>query len=152
MRVEPGRALPGEEILVTVAYRRVPGKLPSLPLLLRLRFEDTKYFEHAKPYPGDKYVRRYRERRGGAFHRFRIDRRPFDGYFAPAQWRENEDCFDQFKIRLPVGLGETDYEVQWQLVEEPLFANFSVRDFLFNDDSYVGEPCAKIEVRQHVVR
>ena len=25
----------------------------------------------------------------------------------------------------PSGLGETDYEVQWQLVEEPLFANFS---------------------------
>ena len=152
MRIEPREVLPGEEMLATVAYRRLRGARPSFPVVLRLRFEDKKYFEAARGYPGDKYVRRYRERRDGVFRRFRIDHRPFDGYFPPGEWRENGDCFEQFKIRLPVGLGETDYEVQWQLVEEPLLPNFSIRDFLFNDDSYVGTPCTKIEVRRHVVR
>lgn len=152
MRLEPGKALPGEAVLVTVAYRRRPGERPSFPLLLRLRIEDKKYFEDARDYPGDKFVRRYRERKDGVFRRFRIDHRPFEGYFLPGQWRENEDCFEQFEIRLPVGLAEADYEVQWQLIEEPLLPNFSVRDFLFNDDSYVGNPCAAIEVRKHVVR
>jgi hypothetical protein len=152
MRIEPREVLPGEEILATVAYRRVRGARPSFPVVLRLRFEDKNYFEKARDYPGDKYVRRYRERRDGVFRRFRIDHRPFDGYFPPGDWRENVDCFEQFKIRLPVGLGETDYEVQWQLVEEPLLPNFSIRDFLFNDDSYVGTPCTDIEVRRHVLR
>jgi hypothetical protein len=152
MRIEPREVLPGEEMLATVAYRRLRGARPSFPVVLRFRFEDKKYFEAARGYPGDKYVRRYRERRDGVFRRFRIDHRPFDGYFPPGEWRENGDCFEQFKIRLPVGLGETDYEVQWQLVEEPLLPNFSIRDFLFNDDSYVGTPCTKIEVRRHVVR
>jgi hypothetical protein len=152
MRIEPEKTLPGEAVRVTVAYRRLRRAEPAFPLVLRLRFEDRGYFERAREYPGDKYVRRFRERTGGGFHRFRIDHKAFDGYFLPGEWPEGGDCFEEFELRVPTGLSETDYEVQWQLVGEALLPNFSIRDFLFNDDSYVGTPCTEIEVRRHVVR
>lgn len=152
IRFDPRSGLPGESVRVTLAYRGAEEYRPELPMSLRLRFEDREYFDLSAEYPGDKYVRRYRERRDGAFRRFRIDHRPFGGYYRADEWPLSRDCFEVFDIRLPRYLNETNYEVQLQLVEEPLLPNYSVRDFLFNDDSRVGEACAEIEIKKYLVR
>lgn len=150
--VNPRPALPGERALLTAVYRREPGPRPTLPLSLQLRFEDDAYFDRALRFPGDKYVRRFRERQDGEMRRFRVDRTPFLGYFRPEEWPEEHDCYDTFELHLPSNLGEKTYRVKWRLVEETLLPNFSVRDFIYNDDSFEGSPCAEIEVRRHVVR
>ena len=69
-----------------------------------------------------------------------------------AEWPGSRDCFEVFDIRLPTDLNETNYEVQLQLVEEPLLPNYSIRDFLFNDDSRVGKACTEIEIKKYLVR
>lgn len=149
---DPRVALPGERIGVAAAYRRLPGQTPPLPLLLRIRVEDRDYFEEAARYPGDKYVRRFLERRRGELRRFRIDRTPFAGYFRPEEWPEDRTLYDAFDARLPLGLAEADYRIEAELMEETLLPNFTIGDFLFNEDSYRGEACTNIEVRRHVVR
>jgi hypothetical protein len=150
--IDPRIPLPGERVTATAVYRRGVGASPKLPLSLRLRFQDKKYFERAARFPGDKYVRRFLERRDGAFRRFRVDRTPFDGYFRPEEWPEEHSCYDDFEVQIPANVDETTYEIQWRLVEETLVPNFSIRDFLYNEDSDVGSPCTEIEIRRHVVR
>jgi len=152
MGVDPRKTLPGETLHVTVGYRREPGAKPRLPVTLRLRFEDKAYFERAWSFPGDKYVRRFRERQEGIFRRFRVDHEPFGGYLAAQEWPDDRHCYEEIEVRLPRALGETVYEIQWQLVEEPLLPNFAFRDFLFNEDSYAGSPCTEVEVRRQLVR
>lgn len=148
----PRTVVPGERLRMTAVYRRGPGARPVLPPVLKLRFEDKTYFERAARFPGDKYVRRFLERRDGELRRFRIDRTPFEGRFRPEEWPEDADCYDVFEFRCPAAAVETTYEIEWRLVEEPLLPNFSVRDFIFNEDSYGGSPCTEIAVRRHVVR
>jgi hypothetical protein len=150
--VDPAEALPGEKVRITVGYSREREAVPVFPVVLRLRFEDKAYFDAARRFPGDKYVRRFRERREKIFRRFRIDREPFDGYVAAWEWPDDRECYEEFDARLPSALGEAVYEVRWQLAEEPLLPNFAVRDFVFNEDSYAGAPCGEIEIRRQLVR
>jgi len=152
MGVDPRKTLPGETLRVRVGYRREPRTKPLLPVTLRLRFEDKVYFEEAWRFPGDKFVRRFRERQEGIFRRFRVDHKPFGGYLTAQEWPDDRLCYEEIEVRLPRALGETVYEIQWQLVEEPLLPNFAFRDFLYNEDSYAGSPCAKIDVRRQLVR
>jgi hypothetical protein len=152
LRFSPTRNLPGEKVRVSVSYRGAEEFRQTLPLSLRLRFEDSEYFETAAEFFGDKLLRRYRERRDATFKRFRVDHRPFGGYYRPAEWPISRDCFEIFDLRLPTDLGEGAYEVQIQLVEEPLLPNYAVRDLFYNDDSRVGATCTKIEIRRQLVR
>jgi hypothetical protein len=150
--VEPDVALPGETVRVTVGYRGGTGKLSSFPVTLRLRFEDKRYFETARRFPGDKYLRRFRERHEKIFRRFRVDHEPFGGYLRAREWPEDRICYEEIEVRLPRALAETVYEIRWQLAEESLLPNFAARDFLFNQDSYAGSPCAEISIRRQIVR
>jgi hypothetical protein len=152
MSISPQVAVPGEAVRLSLAYRRQAGSISAWPLALRLRFENKAYFDRSRRFPGDKHVRRFRERREGAFQRFRMDRKPFDGYFPAHRWPDVGFCYETFEVHLPVALDESVYEVQWQLVEETLLPNFSLRDFLFNDDSFEGTPCVELDVRREVVR
>ncbi|MBP2680796.1 MAG: hypothetical protein H6Q78_659, partial [Candidatus Krumholzibacteriota bacterium] len=152
MGVAPAEALPGETVRVTVGYRRDPRVAQALPLTLRLRFEDRRYFETARRFPGDKYVRRFRERQEKIFRRFRVDHEPFGGYLRVTEWPDDRTCYEEVDVHLPRALGEAVYEVRWQLAEESLLPNFAARDFLFNEDSYAGTPCAEVSVRRQIVR
>ncbi len=145
-------ALPGETVRVTVGYRGGTGKVSSFPVTLRLRFEDKRYFETARRFPGDKYLRRFRERHEKIFRRFRVDHEPFGGYLRAREWPEDRICYEEIEVRLPRALAETVYEIRWQLAEESLLPNFAARDFLFNQDSYAGSPCAEISIRRQIVR
>ncbi|UCH83859.1 MAG: hypothetical protein JSW50_15705 [Candidatus Latescibacterota bacterium] len=152
IRIDPPVALPGEEVKVTVSYRRAGESVPAFPLWLHLRFEDSDYFDTAGVYPGDKYVRRYRERRDAAFRRFRVSRRVFDGFYPVQAWPWTGDSYERFTVRLPTDLVETVYEVQCKVTEEALLPNFAFADFVYNDDSYVGTPCTHLEIKTFTTR
>ncbi|MEJ2722328.1 MAG: hypothetical protein P8181_14505 [bacterium] len=152
IRLDPQVALPGEDVEVTVAYRRAGDRVPDFPLVLNLRFEDREYFETAKSYPGDKYVRRYLERHGGAFRRFRISHRLFDGFYPVRDWPWAGECYERFAIRLPTDLAESVYDVQCLITEETLVPNFTLADFVCNEDSYVGTPCTTLRIKRVISR
>jgi hypothetical protein len=152
MGVEPWEALPGETVRVGVGYGGGGHPGYSFPLTLRLRFDDRRYFETARRFPGDKYLRRFRERRENVFRRFRVDHEPFGGYVRVSEWPPGRNCYEEIEVRLPRSLGEAVYDVRWQLAEETILPNFAVRDFLFNEDSYAGSRCAEISVRKQIVR
>jgi len=65
---------------------------------------------------------------------------------------ERPFLYEEIEVDLPRALGETVYEIQWQLVEEPLLPNFASAIFSTNEDSYAGSPCVKIDVRRQLVR
>ena len=146
MKVLTPQALPGEEVRVVVAYRKNRQRATHLPPKLHLRFEDSEFFDSAGVYPGNKYVRRFRERQTAVFYRFRIDHTPFDGLYTTDLWPIGQEIFEEITIRLPTDLRQTTYEIQYTLTDDPLIANFSLRDLLFNDDSFVGPVCGEIEV------
>ncbi|UCG53484.1 MAG: hypothetical protein JSW58_08000 [Candidatus Latescibacterota bacterium] len=152
IRIDPPVALPGEKVEITVAYRMAGGESVRLPLGLHIRLEDKSYFDETKRYPGDKYVRRYRERRDAAFRRFRFDHRLFRGLYPPHLWPWEAECYERFTVRLPTDLLETVYEVQCKISEEPLVPNFSFWDFVSNEDSYVGTPCTELRIQRQVIR
>ena len=147
--VEPPEALPGETVRLTVSYRRHDKPRSPLPLKLHVRLEDREYFAHARRYPGDKYVRRFGERRQAAsFRRFRFDHVPFGGLLTPDMWPLEKDIYETITLRLPVDLRETVYDIELKLVHDTLIPNFALRDLVFNDDSYGGEVCARIKIRR----
>jgi len=148
-RVSPQPVVPGEIVEFTVAYRRSDDVAFGLPLRLHIRLEDTEYFDHTSRYPGDKFVRRYRERRRGTFVRFRIELTPFGGVFEPDTWPIGRDIYESARVRLPTDLRDGDYRIEITLERAPLIANFGVRDFLFNDDSYRGVSCGTLRVKRN---
>jgi hypothetical protein len=152
IKVSPRVALPGEKVNVTIGYRRDRDLESPMPLLLHLRFEDSSYFDSSRSFPGDKWLRRFRERREGAFRRFRLDRRPFAGLYPAVMWPLGLDVFETFEYRLPGALEETDYEIQVKLAQETLIPNFSIRDLFYNDDHYAGTACGDITIRRQVSR
>jgi len=152
IRVHQPTAVPGEKISITVVYRKNRELAIPLPLRLYLRFENPKYFEASRSFAGDKFLRRYRERRDAAFERFRIDRTPFEGLYTPDMWPVGQSVHETFSVRLPTDLNETRYEIQYRVEPYPVIPNFSVRDLLFNDDSFAGRACSEIEIRKSVTR
>jgi len=89
-------------------------------------------------FPGDKLVRRIRERREGVFRRFRVDHEPFEGYVAAEAWPDDRLCYEEIEVRLPGALGETVYEIHGQLVEETSAPQFCIPRFSLHRDSYAG--------------
>lgn len=146
LRVEPVPAVPGEKIRVTISYQRDSAIESPLPLLLYIRLEDTSYFERTARYFGDKIVRRARERRSGAFVRYRFDHRPFGGVYAPDMWPLGVEVTESVTLQLPVALADTEYALQVKLTHETLIPNFSIRDIFYNDDHYTGYSCGEVPI------
>ena len=74
------------------------------------------------------------------------------GLYPPDLWPIGLDVCDSYTIRLPTDLSEITYEMQYKLVEAPLIPNFSARDLLFNDDSFVGRVCSSLQIRKFTTR
>ena len=145
--IDPPSGVAGEKVTMTVAYRRnkeVPAV--SMPLKLRIRMEDPEYFAGARHYIGDKYVRRFRERRDALFHRFRFDRKPFGGLLHESLWPLGGTVCETFELTLPTDLRESEYVLHLRLDHEPLVPNFALKDLFFNRDSYVAPACARISI------
>jgi hypothetical protein len=149
--VTPKTTLPGERVILRIAYEKLKEVDFSLPLKLYIRF-DRVDLSCEMCYPGEKYVRRYRARRSGIFKRFRVDHRPFQGIYAPDIWPIGNEVAEAIPIDLPINLQPGHYTVQLKLIEDSLVPNQSYRDFLYNEDGYSGAICATMDVREFLVR
>jgi hypothetical protein len=150
--VKPRKVLPGEEVTVSVNYRKNSDSSSHLPLKLVIRFENEELEARFGNYPGSKIVRRTRERMGGYLARFRHDRRVFDGFYPERLWPLGAPVVETFKIKLPSSLLEGEYSVQVKLARETLLPNFRLRDFIRNRDTYTGVPCTGLRVVRTLMR
>ena len=131
---------------ITLGYRRDIDTPFGLPSLLHVRF-DNDTVAHAKPVIGDKYVRRFQERRGGYVARFRADMQPGRGVFEPDLWPIGTPLREVFPFVIPQNAMAGRYQVEVAVVRDSLLPNFHARDLLFNRDHYSGTACATFEVR-----
>jgi hypothetical protein len=147
----PEEALAGEEVELSISYRRDNEPPSGLPLVLLLRFEQIDYFGSRRPYPGDRYVRLLGERRGGRV-RFDMLHMPFGGFFTPDMWPIGRDSYETVPIRLPRDLREGHYAVQIEIGYGEWSSNVAARDLLYNEDSHGGYRCADVRVRHFLTR
>ena len=148
--VSPARVLPGDSVVVTIGYRRDEPCAFGFPFVIHLRFDHASV--PARPvFPGEKYVRRARERWSGSFVRFRADVRPGHGVFEPDAWPMGTQLCERFVVAVPVAARLGNYRVEVKVERESLLPNFHIDDLLFNRDHYSGTPCATLVVAGAVV-
>jgi len=143
--MSPARVLRGDSVVVTMGYRRDGPCAFGFPFVIYLRF-DHSTVPAQRGYPGEKYVRRGRERSSGSFVRFRADVRPGHGVFEPDVWPMGVDLCERFVVAVPGAARPGTYRVEVKVERESLLPNFHIDDLLFNRDHYSGTPCATLVV------
>jgi hypothetical protein len=148
--VSPARVLPGDSVVVTIGYRRDEPCAFGFPFVIHLRFDHASVPQR-RGYPGEKYLRRARERWSGSFVRFRTDVRPGHGVFEPDLWPMGAELCERFVVGVPAAARPGTYRVEVNVERESLLPNFHIDDLLFNRDHYSGTPCAALVVADGVV-
>ena len=143
--ISPPAASPGDSVKITLGYRRDVDTPFGLPSLLHVRFDHERLVE-ARSFVGDKYVRRFQERRGGYVSRLRADMQPGRGVFEPDLWPIGTPLREVFPFVIPQHALPGRYQVEIVIVRDSMLPNFHARDLLFNRDHYSGTPCASFEV------
>ncbi len=149
--VFPEEALAGEEIELSIRYRRDSEPPSELPIILRVRLEKVDYFSSQRSYPGDRYVRLIGERGGGRV-RHDILHMPFGGFFTPEMWPIGRELYETVPIRLPRDLREGTYALRFEIGYGNGSSNVTMRDLLYNEDSYDGTRCVDVRVRHFLTR
>jgi hypothetical protein len=150
--LSPQRILPGETIQLTMGYDKPDVSAYSLSPIVHVRFDHESIVSASPGLPGEKYVRRYRDRAEGNTGRFRYDHRPFDGLYTPDVWPIGRTFYEFVSIKLPPTLRPGMYNVEFKIVTDVLLENYSIRDFLFNRDHYSGVSCLTLEVADYAIR
>jgi hypothetical protein len=141
----PSQTAPGDSTTIALGYRRDEATPFDLPLLLHLRF-DHESVAAGVPYPGEKYVRRFGERRRGVVTRFRVDLKPGAGVFDPDLWPLGAELCERVTVVVPPHAVPGSYQVEVGVVRDSLLPNFDLRDLLYNRDHYSGTPCTTLVV------
>lgn len=150
--VSPRDVLPGETVTVRIGYDMQDLVSYGLPPVVFIRFDHQSIASSEKSYPGEKQVRRARERGGGYLLRYRVDHRPFGGRVAPDRWPVGVTFYEAFPVRLPSALEPGTYTVQFRVARETVLPNYTVRDLFYNRDHYSGRSCLTLSVSSQVVR
>lgn len=145
LTVTPSTVAAGEGVTITVGYRRDQATPFDLPFLAHVRF-DHESLSAARAYPGDKYVRRFQDRRRGVTTRLRADFRPGAGVFEPDLWPMGAPLAERIGFVVPHNALPGRYQVEVRVLRDSLLPNFHARDLLFNRDHYSGTACGSLDV------
>ncbi len=143
--VTPAVVTPGDSVVITIGYRRDEATPFGLPFLIHVRF-DHESVVAAHAYPGEKYVRRFEDRRDGVVTRFRADIRPGGGIFEPDLWPMGAPLCQRVGFVVPRAALPGRYLVEVRVVRDSLLPNFHARDLLYNRDHYSGTACTWVDV------
>ncbi|MBI5709170.1 MAG: hypothetical protein HZC42_02555 [Candidatus Eisenbacteria bacterium] len=140
-------ARPGES-LGAVAEWRAPGALPAGSCLVAVRFDRALPGGVSPPRFLSKPVRKVMERLNRERYRFRVDHLPAGGEYGVELWRPDEVVRDSFEVAVPRDVAAGDYQVRVRIIRQPIFPNYRLADYFFDDDYYSGVPAGTL----HVVR
>jgi len=143
--IAPEPVFAGDSLVITLGYRRdLPGSF-DFPRMVHVRFDHADVSAQPR-YPGEKGVRRVRERTSGVFERYRADLEPGHGVYEPDLWPMGVPLRESFRVVLPASLRPGRYRVEVRVAEQSMVPNFALSDLVFNRDHYSGNPCATIEI------
>lgn len=150
--IEPRTVLPGETVAITLSYDKEDFSEYDLPVVVYIRFDHQSIAEAKGEYPGEKQVRRWRERKDGRSFRFRVNHKPFNGLITPDQWPVALTFYETISVKLPSNLELGTYRVEFKIARDTLLPNFTIRDMFYNRDQYSGTGCLLLNVTRQVVR
>jgi hypothetical protein len=151
LRVAPPVTVPGDSVRVTIGLFRDDATPLGLPVVIHLRF-DHETLSSARRYPGEKLVRRARERFAGRFVRFRYDRAPVGDHYPVDYWPIGREISDSFDVAVPRALALGTYRVEVSVQSLPMLPNFTLADLLFNRDHYSGQSCESLDLSNRAVK
>jgi hypothetical protein len=144
--VTPSPAALGDAVSINIGYRRDTTTPFGLPFLVHARL-DHEALVSSRRYPGDKYVRRFEDRRRGVVTRLRADVRPGRGVFEPDVWPIGTPVYERVEFVIPAHAAPGRYSVEVAVVHDSMLPNFHWRDLVFNRDHYTGTVCGTLDVR-----
>ncbi len=149
LSVTPSLVAPGDSVTITIGYRRDQPAPFGLPFLAHVRF-DHESLAGGRAYPGEKYLRRFADRRRGVVTRYRADFRPGAGVYEPDLWPMGAPLRERVGFVIPRNALPGSYRVELRVIRDSLLPNFHARDLMFNRDHYSGTACGSLEVRARV--
>ncbi len=145
VRMSARRLRAGESAAVAVTYRRERAAPFSLPHEVHVRFDHVDLPRRCGV-PGEKILRRVRERLGAPRPRFRVDFRPLRGAVPRSIWPIGVPFTEIVPVDVPGGLRRGRYRVEVSIERSTLLPNFTLADFLCHRDHYSGVSCDTVEV------
>jgi hypothetical protein len=149
--VTPAVVSPGDSLEIAFGYRRDVVSRFGADVVFHIRF-DHESVAAAPSVPGDKYVRRLRERLVGRRFRFRADVVAGHGIYEPDIWPMGTPLVERFRVAVPWRAAPGSYRVEVVAVAATMLPNFDITDLVFNRDHYSGVECGTLEVRAEAAR
>jgi hypothetical protein len=146
----PATVAPGDSLALEFGYRRdvVASGAAGFghEVVFHVRFDHVGAVPPGRRYPGDKHVRRARERLSGEVFRFRFDAPAGHGVLEPDLWPVGPALRERFVTRVPANAAPGEYRIEVKAVEESLLPLFDLSDLLYNRDHYAGDVCGALRV------
>lgn len=93
-----------------------------------------------------KIYRKVIEQSRGHKFRFRVSHQPFNGIFSPDKWPPRRVIKDRVTAKIPEDISPGTYEISIKLLERIQYPNYTLKDYLSNDDIYNGEVVGRVIV------
>jgi len=145
--LRPHVAQPGDTLRGSVEWRpREPLPAGSYSVAVR--------FDQALPVawkPPRFLMKPYRKMLEGGWHeryRFRTDHMPVGGAYGVDLWRPGEIVTDGFVVVVPGDIAAGTYVVRVRMIRAPIYPNFRLADWFFDEDYYAGQLVDTVRIRK----
>lgn len=136
---------PGDTLAIRVDWRAFEP-LPAGSWSVPVRFDRALPWGFEPPRWLGKPTRKLIERFRGERYRFREDHVPVGGAYGVDLWRTDEIVRDSFTVVVPRDALEGVWTVSVGVVRDPVYPNYRVSDYFFDEDYYAGLPVTTILV------
>jgi hypothetical protein len=145
VRLTPRVLAPGDT-MVGVARWRAVGPLEPGSYWVSLRFDRPLPAGFDPPRWLGKPARKLIETLRSERYRFRSDHLPAGGGYGVDLWRPDEVLVDSFAVVVPRDVAEGDYTVRIKMLNQPVYPNYRLSDYFFDEDYYAGLPIAAVRI------
>lgn len=145
LELTAGTAHPGDTLGAVAGWRALEA-LPAGACLVAVRFDRALPGGLSPPRFLSKPVRKVVEKLNHERYRFRVDHLPAGGEYGLDLWSPDEVVRDHFEIAVPRDVAAGDYQVRIRILRQPVFPNYRLADYFFDDDYYAGVPAGRLRV------
>ncbi len=143
--LRPERARPGDTLRCAVDWR-APGPMPPGSYTVAVRFDRPLPAGWSPPAFLGKPWRKLLERRLHERLRFRDDHLPVGGIYGVDLWRPDQVVRDEFSVAVPRDVAPGEYVVRVRMIRSPVFANFRLSDYFFDQDYFAGRAVGSLRL------
>ncbi len=145
-RMEDASAARGDSMRLSIVWTG-ERSYPMRGYVVSVRFDSEDPRLPSKTRVFSKMLRKVREKAAGERYRFRSDHKILGGMLGPDTWPPGVLVKDEAEIGIPPDVAPGRYEVSVKLMDRAFIPNFSLRDYLYDDDLYAGVSVGSIVIR-----